>query len=152
VESPRDIADLVGKTAVTWVNVNGLGNAKTIQQVAGLFNLHVLAIEDVVNVHQRAKVESYQDHLFLVVRMPSPNLLLHYEQVSFFIGEGYLLTFQEVEGDCWDPVRDRLKKSRGRLRAFGPDYLAYALVDAALDAYYPVLEKIGERWTAWKSG
>ena len=145
VESPRDISEQLGKAPVTWVNVSGLGDAKAIQQLAGLFNLHVLAIEDVVNVHQRAKVESYQDHLFLVVRMPSVNSHLHYEQVSFFIGDGYLLTFQEMPGDCWDPVRDRLKKGRGSIRSHGPDYLAYALVDSAIDAYYPVLEDIGER-------
>jgi magnesium transporter len=143
--SPGDISDFLGKTPVTWVNITGLGDAKVIQQVAAIFNLHVLAIEDVVNVHQRAKLESYPDHLFLVVRMPTVNSHLHYEQVSLFIGEGYLLTFQEVPGDCWDSVRDRLKKSRGRIRGQGPDYLAYALVDAAFDAYFPLLEGIGER-------
>jgi magnesium transporter len=145
LESARDISGLLGQAPVTWVNINGLGDAKTIHQVAEIFNLHVLAIEDVVNVHQRAKVESYLDHLFLVVRMPSDNSQLNYEQVSLFIGEGYLLTFQEVPGDCWDSVRDRLKKARGRIRNHGPDYLAYALVDAAFDAYFPVLEGIGER-------
>ncbi len=145
LDSAHDIADLLSKTSVTWVNISGLGHAKTIQQVAEIFHLHVLAIEDVVNVHQRAKLESYADHLFLVVRMPSVNAHLHYEQVSFFIGEGYLLTFQEEPGDCWDSVRERLKKSRGRIREHGPDYLAYALVDAAFDAYFPVLEGVGER-------
>ncbi len=145
VESPAAIPPLLRQSAVTWVNVDGLGDAETIQKVAEIFQLHVLAIEDVVNIHQRAKVESYQDHLFLVVRMPEIDHQLHYEQVSLFIGKDYLLTFLEDPGDCWDAVRERLKKSRGRIRSLGPDYLAYSLVDAALDAYFPVLEAIGER-------
>src|SRR5690606_37466028 len=121
VESPRDIANHLDQAAVTCVNVNGLSDAKAIQQVAGVFNLHALAIEDVVNVHQRAKVESYPDHLFLVVRTPDVNAQLHYEQVSLFIGKGYLLTLQAFPGDCWDSVRDRLRKPRGQIRAQGPD-------------------------------
>lgn len=145
VASPEEIRPLLRQSPVTWVNVDGLGDADTIQKIAEIFQLHVLAIEDVVNVHQRAKVESYQDHLFLVVRMPEINEHLHYEQVSLFLGEGYLLTFLEDPGDCWDAVRQRLKKSRGKIRSLGPDYLAYSLVDAALDAYFPVLESIGER-------
>lgn len=144
LESPQDISTYLEKPGVTWVNVNGVGHAKTIQQIAAVFNLHVLAIEDVVNVHQRAKVESYPDNLFLVIRIPVKNSHLSYEQISLFIGQGYLLTFQEVPGDCWDPVRMRLKKSRGQIRERGPDYLAYALIDAALDSYFPVLEGIGE--------
>lgn len=145
VAAPDAIPPLLGKFPVTWVNVDGLGDADAIQKIAEIFKLHVLAIEDVVNVHQRAKVESYQDHLFLVVRMPSVNEHLYYEQVSMFIGEGYLLTFLEDPGDCWDAVRERLKKSRGKIRSLGPDYLAYSLVDAAIDAYFPVLESFGER-------
>ncbi len=144
LESPDEIEVLVGQSPVTWVNVNRLGDAETIQHIAAIFGLHALAVEDVVNVHQRAKLESYHDHLFLVVRMPSSNAELHYEQVSLFIGKNFLLTFQEEPGDCWDPVRERLKRGRGKVREQGPDYLAYSLVDAALDAYFPVLEAIGE--------
>ena len=144
-QSPEEIKEYLERPGVTWVNVDGVGHAKAVKEIAAVFNMHVLAIEDVVNVHQRAKVESYPDHLFLVIRMPSENAHLGYEQVSLFLGQGYLLTFQEVQGDCWDPVRARLKKARGRIREHGPDYLAYALIDAALDAYFPVLEGIGEK-------
>ncbi|MCA9069179.1 MAG: magnesium/cobalt transporter CorA, partial [Planctomycetaceae bacterium] len=145
LDSPDRIADFLEKPGITWVNVNGVGHAKTIQQVAAVFKLHVLAIEDVVNVHQRAKLESYPDHLFLVIRIPSQNAPSNYEQVSLFIGQGYLLTFQEVPGDCWDPVRTRLRKDRGQIREQGADYLTYALVDAGLDAYFPILENIGQQ-------
>lgn len=145
LESADQISDYLERPGVTWVDVEGVGHAETIKQVAAVFKLHVLAIEDVVNVHQRAKLESYPDHLFLVIRIPAKNSHQRYEQVSLFIGQGYLLTFQEVPGDCWDPVRTRLKKSRGNIRENGPDYLAYALVDAGLDAYFPILEGIGEQ-------
>ncbi len=145
LETPAEISSFLAKPGVTWVNITGLGDAKIIQQIGQIFELHALAIEDVVNVHQRAKVESYEKHLFLVVRIPTENSHRYYEQVSLFLGEDFLLTFQEVPGDCWDPVRDRLKKARGKIRTLGPDYLSYALVDAAFDAYFPVLEKVGEQ-------
>ncbi len=110
-----------------------------------MFNLHGLALEDVVNVHQRPKVEEYADHAFIVTRMIQAGLPPTTEQVSMFLGEGFLLTFQERPGDCFDPVRARLRSSRGQIRDRQADYLAYALLDAVIDGYFPVLETLGER-------
>jgi len=144
VHNLDEVPKLLAEYPVVWINVSGLGDAKTIEKLGALFQLHRLALEDVVNVHQRAKVEQYADHLFIVVRTvenPSP---LCIEQISMFLGRSFVLTFQERPGDDWEPVRERLRQKRGRIRTAGADYLAYALIDAVLDSYFPVLEQLGE--------
>lgn len=133
---------------VVWLDVAGLGDAAVIAQVGEVFGLHVLALEDVVNVHQRAKVEAYGDHLFLVARMVELAGSVETEQLSLFLGTGFVVTFQEQPGDCFGPVRDRIRSGRGALRRSGSDYLAYALLDATIDHYFPVLEAFGERLEA----
>lgn len=146
-----DLAPLNGmlsEYATVWVNVDGLGDADTIRQLGQIFHLHPLALEDVVNVHQRAKVEQYGDHLFIVARMVELNDHLGTEQVSIFLGRNFVLTFLEDPGDSFDPVRQRLRGNSGRIRNSGTGYLAYALLDAAVDAYFPVLEQFGERLDA----
>jgi len=144
VSEIAELEDVVGRTPVTWVNVDGLGDPQTIERLGALFKVHRLALEDVVNVHQRPKVEEYADHLFIVLRMPQRDGRVDTEQVSLFLGSNYVLTFQERPGDCFEPVRERLRRHRGRIRESGADYLAYALIDAAIDAYFPVLEAYGE--------
>ena len=142
-----DIADLEAHRAtagVLWVDVVGLADHAAIQAVATAFGLHPLAVEDITNTHQRAKAEIYADHLFIVFRMISPHGPVEGEQVSLVLGQGWVLTFQEKPGDCFEPVRERLRHGRGRIREAGADYLAYALIDAAIDGYSPVLETIGE--------
>jgi magnesium transporter len=104
-----------------------------------------LALEDAVNTHQRPKVEEYDDHLFVVALMVDANGSADTEQVAFFIGEGYVITFQERPGDCFENVRDRIRKATGRIRTAGADYTAYALLDAIVDGYFPALEKMGDR-------
>ncbi len=131
---------------VTWINVDGLGDTNTIRQIGELFGLHSLALEDVINVHQRAKVEPYSDHLFIVTRLIALTAPEHLEseQISIFLGKNYVLTFQQRPGDCFDPVRERIRTSRGRIRAAGADYLAYALIDAVIDSYFPVVEQFAD--------
>lgn len=129
---------------VTWVNVEGLGDPAKLEQLGELFGLHRLAMEDVVNVHQRAKVEEYDDRLFIVVRMLAGHAGIDNEQLSIFLGKNFLLTIQERPGDCLDPVRERLRKSRGRIRSVGADYLCYAIIDAVVDAYFPIVDSRGE--------
>ncbi|QDT12720.1 Magnesium transport protein CorA [Planctomycetes bacterium K23_9] len=131
--------------SVTWINVHGLGDAETFHQLIELFGLHRLALEDVVNTHQRPKVEMYSEHLFIVLRMVSFAEHLENEQVSVFLGKNYVLTIHERDGDCFEPVRTRLRESRGQIRGLGPDYLAYALIDAIIDGYFPMVDHYGER-------
>ncbi len=140
-----ELAECLGKEPVTWIHVDGLGDAKVLHELATRFHIHPLALEDVVNVHQRAKVDEYEGHLFIVARMVSLEQTLRSEQISIFLGPNFVLTFLEDPGDCFDPVRERLKKGHGRLRLTGPDYLVYSLLDAIIDAYFPVLEEYGNR-------
>ena len=144
VDDLRGLVKLVGQRPVTWVDVQGLGDARTITRLGEIFELHPLALEDVVNTHQRAKVEDYGQYLFIVARMIASGDRVDTEQVSLFLGSNFVLTFQERPGDCLDAVRKRLQQSKGRIRQGGADYLAYALLDAVVDAYFPILEQYGE--------
>lgn len=142
VESVGGLRELMKQHAVTWVDVQGLGDEKVLRQLADLFALHPLALADVVNVPQRPKTESYEGQQVFICGMLQLDAQgdLHNEQVSIFIGKGYLLTFQEKYGDIFDPVRKRLRDNVGMLRGSGADYLAYSLIDTIVDAYYPLLE------------
>ena len=150
VGSVAEARALVGRRPMTWINVEGLGSADTIEQFGELFGLHRLALEDTVNVHQRAKVETYGELLFIVLRMVfrgrEHGNRCGTEQLSLFIGANWLISFQEGRpGDSFDRVRARLREGSGKMRTLGSDYLAYALIDAAIDNYYPVLEVYAER-------
>lgn len=131
---------------VTWLDVDGVGDLEIIKALGQRFHVHPLALEDVVHVHQRPKAEAYEDFLFVVVRMVQLGDGLETEQLSVILGEGFVLTFQEgLPGDCLEPVRDRVRRDSGRLRVSGPDYLMYALLDAVVDHYFPLLERYAER-------
>ena len=144
----ESIGSMLTKYPVVWVNVCGLGDEAAIVGLGELFGLHRLAVEDVVHTHQRAKVESYEDHIYLVARnalLDEETLHIETEQVSVFLGNSWVLTFQECVSDRFEPVRDRIKAAKGRMRIGGTDYLAYALLDSIIDHYFPVLETLGEK-------
>jgi len=145
IERPADLPPLLATPGVHWVNVNGLGDEATLRELGGIFKLHRLALEDVVNTNQRAKVEHYPDQLYVVAHQDHVEDGIGTEQISLFVGTNYVLTFQERPGDLFDPVRQRIREGRGRMREAGPGYLAYALLDAIVDFYFPVLESYGER-------
>lgn len=130
---------------VTWINVTGLGNERLFDVLQRKFSLHGLALEDVVNSHQRAKVEEYDDHVFIVARMVSQNESLEFEQLSIFFGKNFVLTLQEKAGDCLEPVRYRLRQAHGRIREARTDYLVYSILDAVVDSYFPITDAVGER-------
>lgn len=151
-----EFAKHIGDQPVTWLNIDGVKHAPTVEQIGRMFGLHPLALEDVVHVHQRAKVEEYDGVLFIVARMvrlsdgpadtstgseSAERIRLETEQVSIFLGPNFVITFQEEgDEDCLEPVRERLRKNSGRIRQSGPDYLAYTILDAVTDGYFPVLE------------
>jgi magnesium transporter len=129
---------------VTWIDVQGLGDLDVMRAVGQHFGLHPLALADIVHANQRPKVEAYEEHLFIVLRMPHLDDGLRTEQLSLIVGKDFVLTLQEHAGDCFDPVRARLRRDKSRMRTLGADYLAYALLDTLIDSYFPVLEHFGE--------
>jgi magnesium transporter len=146
ITKPDDVREFLGKWPVVWLNVDGLGDAATLQRLAEIFKLHPLAMEDVVNVHQRAKVDQYEGTQFVVAHMVSLEEHLDVEQIGMFLGKGFVVTFQERPGwDCLGPVRERIRNPLGRMRNHGADFLLYSLLDAVIDHNFPVLEVYGER-------
>ncbi|CAN7310344.1 magnesium/cobalt transporter CorA [Mesorhizobium sp. LjNodule214] len=131
---------------VIWLDCTGLANIPLIEEIGRIFSLHPLALEDVVNTGQRPKVDFFEDHAFVVVRMIDDVTAHRYEQISVFFGKNFVVTFQEREGDPFNPVRKRIESSMpNRLRSRGADYLAYALIDAIVDSYFPPIEAAGEQ-------
>ncbi|MGE0788078.1 MAG: magnesium/cobalt transporter CorA [Sandaracinaceae bacterium] len=138
--------DAMPKRRVTWVDVVGLGSLDVVSAVAERFGLHPLSVEDVLQTHQRAKIEDYPGTMFVVTRLVREcDGALDIEQESMFIGSDFVVTFQEREGDSFEPVRERLRQGKGRIRAEGAAYLAYALLDAAVDGMFPLLELYADR-------
>jgi len=132
---------------VNWINIDGLADVDLLRALGERFGLHPLALEDVLNTTQRPKLERYDDHLFIVTEMIyfDNDDELAVEQVSLFLGSNYVLTLQEECGrDVFDQVRERLRSGRGYSRRSGADYLAYALLDATVDQFFPVLEVVGD--------
>ena len=144
----EQLREALSEDSVTWVDVQGFGDEDVIRRIGEIFSLQSLAIEDVVNVPQRPKAETYGEQLLVITRMVRliGPLDIDSEQVSIVLGKGYVLTFQERYGDVLDPVRSRIQGSKGLpFRSQGPDYLAYAILDTIIDGYYPVLEVLGDQ-------
>lgn len=136
------------KKTVTWINVDGLHDIELIRKLGDMYGLHPLLLEDILNTTQRPKVEDYEDYIFFVLKMiyfDQSREEITAEQISIVFGENFVLSFQESSGDVFDPIRERINKSKGRIRTSGPDYLSYALIDAIIDNYFIVMEKIGEK-------
>ena len=147
-DDPSPLAQLRQSPSVSWINVDGVHRVDLIQQIGEQFGLHGLILEDIVHTSQRPKTENYDSHLFVVIQMLTYNeeeQRVRAEQVSMVLGQHYVLTFQENPGDVFTPIRERIKTAKGRFRYSGPDYLHYDLVDAVVDHYFVVLEKLGER-------
>jgi magnesium transporter len=147
----KEISDVHELDSITstylrvWVDVVGLGSEPTLRTLANMFHLHPLVIEDVVNVHQRAKVEEFDDGLFVVARMIDGDNPAITEQLSMYLKGNVLISFQERPGDCWEPLRHRLRQRRGKVAINDLDYLLYSMLDAVVDSYFPVLESVVEQ-------
>jgi magnesium transporter len=134
------------KESVTWINVEGIHDVDVLRMLGEGFGLHPLTMEDILNTDQRPKLDDYGEYLFIVLKM------FHYddveneilaEQVSLIVGRGFVISFQESGGDVFNPVRDRIRNNKGRVRMMGADYLAYALMDSVVDGYFLIMEKFG---------
>ena len=136
------------KPTVSWINVDGIHEVEIIEKIGKNYGIHPLLLEDVLNTEQRPKIEDFDDYLFLVLKMLSfdeERRGVNTEQVSLILGPNYVISFQEREGDVFNPVRDRIRNAKGRIRRMGADYLAYALLDSIVDSYFLILERIGDR-------
>jgi len=145
--SADGLKDLRQPGTIVWIDVQGTANHFFFQQLGQLYGLHPLAIEDALHVHQRAKVEPYPNHLFIVARMVHFSEHVSLEQLAMFIGPDFVVTVQEgaADGDCFDPLRHRLRKGTQRPALTKPEHMAHALLDGIVDAYFPTLDAFGEQ-------
>jgi magnesium transporter len=136
------------KPSVTWINIDGVHQVEIIEKIGAHFGIHSLILEDIMHTIQRPKIEEFGDYIFVVVKMiyyDDKDDEIKAEQVSIILGTNFVITFQEREGDVFYPVRDRIRKAKGRIRRMKSDYLTYALIDTIVDHYFIVLEKLGEK-------
>ncbi len=149
IDNPENLLPYLDRESVSWINIQGLGSADILKQIGHIFDLHPLVLEDIVNVVERPKIEEHEEQLVIIARMIIPKgkgAGYYSEQVSFILGQNYLLTVQEEpKHDCFERVRLRIRNNRGVIRKRQCDYLAYALLDAIIDAFFPLLEDYGER-------
>jgi magnesium transporter len=148
VETIEEIFPYGDTPTVTWINIDGLHQVDIVEKIGTHFGVHPLVLEDILHTGQRPKMDDFESYLFLISRMLSHNEdedHISSEQFSLILGQNYVISFQERIGDLFDPIRERLRRKRGRIRGMGTDYLAYALIDAIIDHYFVVLEKLDER-------
>lgn len=147
LDSVEQAFDFKHSNSITWINLNGLNHVTEIEKLGNHYNLHPLVLEDIVSISQRPKIDEYDHYLFVVLKMlhidQFDNIVS--EQVSFIMGEGYVLSFQEAEGDVFDAVRERIREGKGRARGLKADYLLYILMDAIVDHYFTIVETLGDK-------
>lgn len=148
VEDTSALKELAEPGKTFWLMVEGLGDEQKLRAIQGCFKLHRLAMEDTVNLGQRAKVEDYPDHLYIIIHVPLIEGGFRTEQVSIYIRDNCLITFFEKPIELLKPVLDRIRSDSGIIRSQGPDYIAYAVIDAIVDSYYPPIDKHGEQLEA----
>jgi magnesium transporter len=133
---------------VSWINIDGVHQVDIIEKLGSNFELHPLMLEDILNTMQRPKFEDFGAYIYIVLKMltfDDKKQTLQSEQVSIVLGPNFVISFQESIGDVFDQVRDRLRNAKGRIRMDGCDYLVYSLMDAVVDNYFVVLERLGEQ-------
>lgn len=140
-----EILQKCDRQSINWINIDGLSDTSIIKKVGEHFNLHYLLLDDIMNTDHRPKVDEYDDHLFLTMKMlyRMEGDEIDYEHISFVLGKDFLLSFQEKEGDIFNNLRERIKNDTGIFRKRGADYLLYRLVDTIVDSYYTILENVG---------
>ncbi|MHC1605324.1 MAG: magnesium/cobalt transporter CorA [Candidatus Methanofastidiosia archaeon] len=135
------------KSTITWINVDGIHDKDILKKIGKYFNLHLLTLEDIVTTEQRPKIEDFGEYIFIVLKMlycGENDTKINAEQVSLILGPNYVISFQEKKGDVFNPIRERIRNTQGRIREMKADYLAYTLMDAIVNNYTMVLEKVGE--------
>jgi len=132
---------------VTWINVDGIHQVDIIEKIGNHFGVHPLLLEDILHTTQRPKFEDFFSYVYVVLKMLQRNREtddIEVEQISLILGDNFVITFQETVGDVFDPVRERIRNNKGRIRKMWADYLAYSLIDTIVDNYFVILESVGE--------
>ncbi len=144
-EGLEEMLSMLESGMVNWININGLADLDAFKRLCRFFKIDSLTVEDLLNTHHRPKVEDFGHYLIVITKMLTrhPDLSIEYEQVSFILTGTTIISIQETPGDCFDPVRNRLKTETSKLRKFGGAYLLYALMDVIVDSYFDILEHIG---------
>ena len=148
VETIEECFPFKDMPTVTWININGLHEVDMLRKLGDYFGMHPLVLEDIVSTDQRPKLEDYESYLYVVLKMLKYDVESHRvsgEQISLVLGKNFVLSFQEIPGDMFNHIRDRIQNSKGRVRRMGADYLAYTLLDAIVDHYFVILEQYSER-------
>lgn len=148
VQSMAEVVALRRQARWVWLSVDGLGDVRVLEELGAAFGLHPLTLEDIVNVRQRPKVEEFETYQFIVLRTPYLGESLYSRQISILVGDEFVVTIKEQADAIFVPVRERLRKRGGRMQQGGAVYLAYSLLDSAIDAYFPLMEALGERTEA----
>lgn len=147
VEKIEECFPFKDKPTVTWINIEGIHELQVIEEIGEHFNIHPLVLEDILNTGHRPKVEDFGDYIFIILKMlrcDEKDNEIEAEQLSIVLGSNFVISFRESGGDVFDPIRERIRDAKGRLRKTGADYLAYCIVDAVVDGYFMILEKLGE--------
>ena len=147
VESVEQILQCREKDTVTWVNIEGLGNIELIGAIGEAFNIHPLVLEDILNTHQRPKLEEYDDYLYCVLKgisLAENGFSVEYEQISMLILNDFVFTFKEKQDELFEPVRRRLRSSKGHFRSQSADYLAYVILDTIVDSYFTLQDSLDD--------
>jgi len=148
IENPDKLDAYRTTSEIVWININGVHDTNLIEAVGALFGIHPLTLEDIANTTQRPKLEAFDNYVFVVIKMLSWNESIgdiETEQVSLIMGKGFVISFQEREGDVLEPLRNRIRSSHGWVRKMGADYLAYAVMDTIVDNYFLILDHVGEQ-------
>jgi len=155
LEKVEDSFSYKERPSITWINIDGLHEVDIIQKIGTHFGLHPLVLEDILNTGQRPKMDDYENYIFVISKMLFFDEEINQtriQQFSLVLGPNYVISFQEKFGDVFNPIRERLRKAKGRIRKMGADYLMYALIDSIVDNYFIVLEKIAERTEELEEG
>jgi magnesium transporter len=145
-ETIEDALPFKDLQTTTWLNIDGMHDVEPVEKIGRHFNIHPLTLEDILNTGQRPKAEEFEDYLYFVLKMlyvDEETSEIRSEQISLVLGNNFLISFQEVPGDVFESVRQRIRKGRARIRKGGADYLTYALIDAVVDHYFVILERFG---------
>ncbi|MBT3412917.1 MAG: magnesium/cobalt transporter CorA [Candidatus Jacksonbacteria bacterium] len=148
VKKSAACAPLKTKKSVSWINVSTVNDVKQIEELGNTFDIHSLVLEDITNTDQRPKTEDHEKYIYTVLKMLSYNSTkgkTFIEQVSILLGDNFVISFQEADGDVFNPIREQIRKNESRIRTSKSDFLAYSLIDSIVDNYFVVLEHIGEK-------